>query len=253
MLRLFVSKPLLIEASQQEIYFSVGIPIEEPLNAIDRQNLLDVSSYLLLVFVMAPAAILWLRRTWIKPVHGMIDTTEYLLRDETDAKAWPSDNGVLEFRRLQQAISTLAQEKARLRQDLDQCAKSLQTADQRINSAQTLAGNLFENCLDAVVIINGSGQILSVNPVAEALFKTSEDALMGQSIGVLIPGLNWEEHKHNVQIAGPAAAGLFTENLLAVLAGTEASGSYRVKFSVSSWCDGEQTCYTCIMRPCDEG
>lgn len=56
---------------------------------------------------------------------------------------------------------------------------------------------VFQNVSSAVIIVDVNNRILNMNPLAEALFQQSRDALIRQSVVTILPQLRLEEPQHN--------------------------------------------------------
>jgi PAS domain S-box-containing protein len=55
--------------------------------------------------------------------------------------------------------------------------------------------SLFENATEGIILTNGQGQIILVNPAAERMFRYSADELSGKPIETLIPQRSADHHK----------------------------------------------------------
>ncbi len=58
--------------------------------------------------------------------------------------------------------------------------------------------SLAESASDAIVVIDEEGEILYVNPVAEKVFGTQAQQLLGQRIDVLLPGNIYQAQLHEM-------------------------------------------------------
>ncbi|MBK7561976.1 MAG: PAS domain S-box protein [Chitinophagaceae bacterium] len=58
--------------------------------------------------------------------------------------------------------------------------------------------SLFENATEGIILTNGSGHIVMVNPAAERMFDYGKEELIGQNIEILIPD-KYKPHHHQLR------------------------------------------------------
>jgi PAS domain S-box-containing protein len=106
---------------------------------------------------------------------------------------------------------------------------------------------------DAIVSVNPSGRISSVNPGAAQMFGYEDiNTLIGQPVTLLMPGRYRLDHsrgfKKFVQGGDPVFVGKSME-----MAGLKKDGSeFPIEISISSWRDGDEVFITAIIRDISE-
>lgn len=70
----------------------------------------------------------------------------------------------------------------------------IKSAYREISNERKHLNALFENATEGIILTNGSGKIVMVNPAAERLFGYSADELLGKQIEILLPQKAKEVH-----------------------------------------------------------
>ena len=108
---------------------------------------------------------------------------------------------------------------------------------------------VVDTAIDAIVVIDGTGKILSVNPATEVIFGYDPSELLGRNVAMLMP----ETHRkaHDTYLSGYAETGI--RNIIGIgreLEGQHKDGSvFPIDLAVGEWHDHQgQVFYTGIIR-----
>jgi diguanylate cyclase (GGDEF)-like protein/PAS domain S-box-containing protein len=71
-----------------------------------------------------------------------------------------------------------------------QMVTNLKRVKEELQASQRQFKAIFDGAMDGIVIFSESGQICGVNPAAEQIFGYAESAVLGKSMGLLIPRFN---------------------------------------------------------------
>jgi PAS domain S-box-containing protein len=80
--------------------------------------------------------------------------------------------------------------------------------EHRLNDALERHRAVFDSAIDAIITINESGSIESLNPAAEQLFGYSADELLHRNVAVLLPGSAEQDQAHAIGNLQKALLGL---------------------------------------------
>jgi two-component system sensor kinase FixL len=72
-------------------------------------------------------------------------------------------------------------------------------ADRKLNAGAMQFRSILATVPDAMVVINGSGEMLSFSAAAERLFGYAEEEVLGQNVSMLMPSPDREQHDRYIQ------------------------------------------------------
>src|SRR5215471_1806034 len=79
-------------------------------------------------------------------------------------------------------------------------------ADEALQSARARVGDIVDSAMDAIISVDDSQRIVVYNPAAEKVFRWPRDAVLGESLDMLLPERFRAAHRSHVGTFGRTGA-----------------------------------------------
>ena len=114
---------------------------------------------------------------------------------------------------------------------------------------ETLHSSLVSTAMDAIILVDSQQRILEFNTAAETIFGFSQSDVVGQPLGMLMPGRFRESHQRHIQRFSETGVTSRTMRSLGILTGLRASGEeFQMETSISHIYIGGKDYYSAILR-----
>lgn len=125
-------------------------------------------------------------------------------------------------------------------------------AEDNLRASEQRFRAVAQSATDAVISINGAGEIIQWNRGAEKMFGYAENEALGKPVDLLIP--RRYEKNHRIGLARAAAGGPYRlVGKTAILEGLRKDGSeFPLELSLAAWEEGGKTYFTGIIRDITE-
>ena len=128
-----------------------------------------------------------------------------------------------------------------------------ESADREQREAESRAGELLESALDPIVTVDAAQRIVAFNGAAEAAFRCTRAAVVGQPLDVLIPDRFRDAHRRHVDGFGTTGVTSRRMGGDAVLTARRADGSeFPIEASIARHGAGADRHFTVILRDVSE-
>lgn len=118
-----------------------------------------------------------------------------------------------------------------------------------LTASETRVGDIINSAMDAIITIDHRQHIVLYNDAAERVFGWPRDAVLGQSLDILIPARFHKVHAQHVQQFGTTGVTSRRMGENRVLTGLRADGEeFPVEASISQFGEGTEKLYTAIVR-----
>ena len=129
--------------------------------------------------------------------------------------------------------------------------RMFQSSDRFLRDRESQMGAILRTAVDAVITIDDSGTVISVNPAAERMFGYGADELVGHNVRILMPSPHREGHdgyiRRYLDSGQPRIIGIGREVLGLRKDGT----TFPLDLGVGEWRDGRPM-FTAILRDLSE-
>lgn len=118
----------------------------------------------------------------------------------------------------------------------------------RLRESEQKFHAVTQTATDAIISINGAGEIIGWNKAAEKMFGHAEDEALGKPVGLVMPKRYDEAHRQG--LARVAADGPYRlVGKTVTVEGLRKNGAeFPLELSLSAWETGGKTCFTGIVR-----
>ena len=132
-------------------------------------------------------------------------------------------------------------------------SRGRQLASRGLHSAELRVTEILESAMDSIITVDGGQRIVGFNHAAEVTFGYPRDALIGNSLDVLIPERFRRVHREHVEGFGRTGSTARRMGLQTVLTGLRADGSeFPIEASISQHRERGEAYYTVILRDVTE-
>ncbi len=122
----------------------------------------------------------------------------------------------------------------------------------KIRESEQKYNAVTQTATDAIISINGAGEIINWNRAAEKMFGYSENEASGKPVGLVIPKRHEEAHRQG--LARITAGGPYhLVGKTVTIEGVRKDGAeFPLELSLSAWESGGKPCFTAIIRDISE-
>lgn len=129
----------------------------------------------------------------------------------------------------------------------------LVAALEALKASEARQAGIVASAMDAIITMDGRGQITVFNAAAEMMFGYAAGDMMGRRLDILIPERFREKHAHHVQRFGQTNVTHRAMGALGAITGLRANGEeFPIEASISQMNAGEEKLFTVIMRDITE-
>ena len=126
-------------------------------------------------------------------------------------------------------------------------------AQRELHDVQAHMGGIIESAMDPIVTIDEHQRIVQFNAAAERVFRWPRNAVIGQSIAMLMPRRFHDVHQRHVERFGQTATSSRSMGAQTVLHGVRADGEeFPIEASISQHIEAGHKFFTVILRDVTE-
>ena len=107
---------------------------------------------------------------------------------------------------------------------------------------------ILNSAVDAIILIDSHGTILSFNPAAETIFRYAAQEVIGKNVRILMPGNDSQQHDSYIQRYVETGEGRIIGKGREVVGLRRTGEQFPMDLSLASWTDGNNRYFTGIVR-----
>jgi len=138
-----------------------------------------------------------------------------------------------------------ALEQWRLREERQRAEEKLRESEERFRS-------VAQSAYDAIIIANGSSQIISWNKGAQGIFGYALEEVVGKPITILMPERYRDAHEAGLERFKSTGEAHLIGRLVEVEGLRKNGSDFPLEFSLASWQTGEERFFSAILRDITE-